>query len=652
MTDQLAFRDRDFEFSVYLTTAAGVAIDITASTWTLTLRRNNVETVLATTTPAIGSAAGGRLDVSIAAAVMTFDGGRLVAELTRTDTGADTYARWYVSYGNPGQVVGGSGDITIRNAANITLRAVNAPAGPAGSGGGGVITGLTATAWRVFYSSGAGAVAELALGADGTFLKSNGAAAIPSFATPSGSGDVAKVGTPVDNQIGVWTGSGTLEGDTALTFDTTSDTLVIAASGNLAFGAVTILDDAAGTMTLQNIDALDATTEATIEAAIDTLANLASVNGFSFSVSANAVVSGTNTGDQSAASILAALITVDGAASGLDADLLDGLSSAAFQPVDADLTTIAALTATTDSFIQSKASAWAARTIAQVKTDLGLTGTNSGDQTISDATLSTSDITTNNFTTAKHGFVPKGTNVGSFLKDDGTWAAIPGGGDALVANTLAQFAATTSLQLKNTISDEQGSGSLVFATSPTLVTPVLGVATATSINGATITSGTLNGSVTGANTGDQTITLTGDVTGTGTGSFVTTIAAGVVTLADMVNMATSSLIYRKTAGTGVPEVNTLATLKTDLVLVKGDVGLGNVDNTSDANKPVSSAQQTALNLKANLAGPTFTGVPAAPTAAVATNTTQLATTAFVIANAGGGGGVSLGKVLARDLFFS
>jgi hypothetical protein len=34
-------------------------------------------------------------------------------------------------------------------------------------------------------------------------------------------------------------------------------------------------------------------------------------------------------------------------------------------------------------------------------------------------------------------------------------------------------------------------------------------------------------------------------------------------------------------------------------LVKGDVGLGNVDNTSDANKPVSTATQTALDLKAN-----------------------------------------------------
>ncbi len=34
-------------------------------------------------------------------------------------------------------------------------------------------------------------------------------------------------------------------------------------------------------------------------------------------------------------------------------------------------------------------------------------------------------------------------------------------------------------------------------------------------------------------------------------------------------------------------------------LTKAHVGLANVDNTSDANKPVSTAQQTALNLKAD-----------------------------------------------------
>lgn len=42
-------------------------------------------------------------------------------------------------------------------------------------------------------------------------------------------------------------------------------------------------------------------------------------------------------------------------------------------------------------------------------------------------------------------------------------------------------------------------------------------------------------------------------------------------------------------------------------LTKVQVGLPNVDNTSDINKPVSTAQQTALNLKANTASPTFTG---------------------------------------------
>lgn len=40
---------------------------------------------------------------------------------------------------------------------------------------------------------------------------------------------------------------------------------------------------------------------------------------------------------------------------------------------------------------------------------------------------------------------------------------------------------------------------------------------------------------------------------------------------------------------------TPAQLKADLALVKADVGLSNVDNTSDANKPISTATQTAIN---------------------------------------------------------
>jgi hypothetical protein len=47
-------------------------------------------------------------------------------------------------------------------------------------------------------------------------------------------------------------------------------------------------------------------------------------------------------------------------------------------------------------------------------------------------------------------------------------------------------------------------------------------------------------------------------------------------------------------------------------LTKSSVGLTNVDNTTDANKPVSTATQAALDLKANLAGPTFTGTVVLP----------------------------------------
>ena len=69
--------------------------------------------------------------------------------------------------------------------------------------------------------------------------------------------------------------------------------------------------------------------------------------------------------------------------------------------------------------------------------------------------------------------------------------------------------------------------------------------------------------------------------------------------------------------------------KTWQTLNKAAVGLSSVDNTADSAKPVSTAQQTALNLKANLASPAFTGTPTAPTQPAGSNTTHLATTAFV-----------------------
>lgn len=91
---------------------------------------------------------------------------------------------------------------------------------------------------------------------------------------------------------------------------------------------------------------------------------------------------------------------------------------------------------------------------------------------VTEAKQTLSDNTTNNFSTTKHGYVPKGTNVGNFLKDDWTWASIPWGGDALTSNPLSQFASTTSAQLAGVISDETGSGVLVFWTDPTFTTRI------------------------------------------------------------------------------------------------------------------------------------------------------------------------------------
>lgn len=81
----------------------------------------------------------------------------------------------------------------------------------------------------------------------------------------------------------------------------------------------------------------------------------------------------------------------------------------------------------------------------------------------------------------------------------------------------------------------------------------------------------------------------------------------------------------------------------DATILASDLPTG-IDATKIADGTVTSTEfqylgsvtsdiQTQLNAKAALAGPTFTGTPSAPTAAADTNSTQLATTAFVIGQA-------------------
>ena len=74
---------------------------------------------------------------------------------------------------------------------------------------------------------------------------------------------------------------------------------------------------------------------------------------------------------------------------------------------------------------------------------------------------------------------------------------------ALTNNKLDAFAATTSAELRSVISDETGTGGLVFADTPTLVTPNIGAATGTSF----VLSGdlTVNGTTTTINSTEITI---------------------------------------------------------------------------------------------------------------------------------------------------
>ena len=71
-----------------------------------------------------------------------------------------------------------------------------------------------------------------------------------------------------------------------------------------------------------------------------------------------------------------------------------------------------------------------------------------------------------------------------------------------------------------------------------------------------------------------------------------------------VNGETGTVVLDAADVGAVPTSRTVAgkPLSANVTLVKGDVGLGSVDNTSDASKPVSTAQQTALNSKADLVG--------------------------------------------------
>lgn len=136
---------------------------------------------------------------------------------------------------------------------------------------------------------------------------------------------------------------------------------------------------------------------------------------------------------------------------------------------------------------------------------------------------------------------------GVTVTGSGTAAFGSGGTVAYVANNLSVFAATSSAQFAGVCSDETGTGLLVFNTSPTLVTPTLGAATATTINKVTITAPASSATLTIAN--GKTTTQNNSITYAGTDGTTITFQA----TDTYVGRATTDTLTNKTydtAGSG------------------------------------------------------------------------------------------------------
>lgn len=180
------------------------------------------------------------------------------------------------------------------------------------------------------------------------------------------------------------------------------------------------------------------------------------------------------------------------------------------------------------------------------------TASGGGDMVLADVQTVTGAKTFGTIGGAVGKFILAGSTSGSTIVNAAaiagtTTITFPGttGTVALLGNKLSDFAATTSAELAGVISDETGSGLLVFGTSPVLVTPALGVPTALTLTNATglppagvigvAAVQTDNLSVFAATTSAQLLGVISDETGSGLLVFGTSPTIVTPTIASFVN---------------------------------------------------------------------------------------------------------------------
>lgn len=169
---------------------------------------------------------------------------------------------------------------------------------------------------------------------------------------------------------------------------------------------------------------------------------------------------------------------------------------------------------------------------------------------------------------------------------------------------VATFLATpSSANLLAALTDETGTGALVFANTPTLVTPALGAATATSINGLTITSST--GTLTLAN--GSTIATSGanSITLTSTGATnVTLPTSGTLYGTQASSITSAQLEFSLTDETGTGSV--VFSVGPTLVIPVLGVATATSINKLTITEPATSAVLTIANGKTFTASNTIT----------------------------------------------